>query len=319
MKLPLVAVVQGGASVEREVSLRGAQRVRGALEKARYDTTLVELDHTAFEALRAMGPSFAFVAAHGGYGEGGGLQTLLELLAIPFTGSGSLASRLCMNKVLTKQILVREGLPTPAFHGFSRKLLTDLGAASALDAVERSLGRPLVVKPARGGSSFGLRVVREGDELRPAILGAIAYDDEILIEAYVEGRELAVTILGDPTAPRVLPIVEIVADGGVYDYGAHYEFDSTKLVAAELPEHVQRRVSEVAASAYVALGCRDVARADIILDSAGEPQILELNTIPGMTETGPTPFAASLAEMSFPDLIEAVSQRASTERVTTEA
>jgi D-alanine-D-alanine ligase len=318
VKLPLVAVVQGGASVEREVSLRGAQRVRGALEKAGYDTTLVELDHTAFEALRAMSPSFAYVAAHGGYGEGGGLQTLLELLAIPFTGSGSLASRLCMNKVLTKQILVREGLPTPAFHGFSRKLLTDLGAASALDAVEQSLGRPLVVKPARGGSSFGLRVVREGDELRPAILGAIAYDDEILIEAYVEGRELAVTILGDPTAPRVLPIVEIVADG-VYDYGAHYEFDSTKLVAAELPAPVQRRVSEVAASAYVALGCRDVARADIILDAAGEPQILELNTIPGMTETGPTPFAASLAEMSFPDLIEAVSKRASTQRVISEA
>jgi D-alanine-D-alanine ligase len=316
VKLPLVAVVQGGASVEREVSLRGAQRVRGALEQTGYDTTLVELDHTAFEALRALSPSFAYVAAHGGYGEGGGLQTLLELLEIPFTGSDSLTSRVCMNKVLTKQMLVRAGLPTPAFHGFGRKLLTDLGAASALDRVEQSLGRPLVVKPARGGSSFGLRVVRAGDELRPAILGAIAYDDEILIEAYVEGRELAVTIIGDATAPQVLPIVEVVSDGGVYDYGAHYEFDSTKLVAAELPEHTKRRVTEVAASAYAALGCRDVARADIILDSAGEPQILELNTIPGMTETGPTPFAASLAGLSFGDLIRTVSERASTERVT---
>jgi D-alanine-D-alanine ligase len=310
VNLPLVAVVQGGASVEREVSVRGAQRVRAALEHAGYDTSVVELDHTAFEALRALGPKFVFVAAHGGHGEGGGLQSLLELLEIPFTGSDSLASRLCMSKALTKQTLVRAGLPTPAFHAFSRRLLTELGAASALDIVERHLGRPLVVKPAHGGSSYGLRVVRDGDELRPAILAALSYDDEVLIERYVEGRELAVTVLGDARDPQALPIVEIVADGGVYDYGAHYEFDSTKLIAADLPEQIRRRVDEVAVSAYTALGCRDVARADIILDSEGEAQILELNTIPGLTETGPTPFAASLAGMSFADLVGAIAERA---------
>jgi len=284
--------------------------VRSALEYAGYDTAVVELDHTAFEALRALAPKFVFVAAHGGHGEGGGLQSLLELLEIPFTGSNSFASRLCINKLLTKRTLVRAGLPTSAFHGFSRRLLTELGAASALDVVERRLGRPLVVKPAHGGSSYGLRVVRDGDELRPAILAALSYDDEILIERYIEGRELAVTMLGDSDAPRVLPIVEIIAEGGVYDYGAHYEFDATKLIAADLPEPVRQRVTEVAASAYTALGCRDIARADLILDADGEPQILELNTIPGFTETGPTPFAASLAGLSFAELVTTVSERA---------
>lgn len=310
MSKGLVAIVQGGASVEREVSVSGAQRVRTALEQVGYDTTVLELDQGAFQALRALNPKFVFIAAHGGHGEGGGLQGVLELLELPFTGSDSLSSRICMSKVLTKQMLVRAGLPTPAFHAFSRELLVDLGAASALDAVERGLGRPLVVKPAQGGSSFGLRVVAEGDELHAAILGAIAYDDEILIERYVEGRELAVTVLGAPDAPRVLPIVEIVAEGGLYDYGAHYEFGSSKLVAAQLPDHVVKRVSEVAAGAYTALGCRDIARADIILDAGGEPQILELNTIPGLTETGPTPFAASLAGMDFPELVAAVAARA---------
>jgi D-alanine-D-alanine ligase len=315
--LPLVAVVQGGASVEREVSVRGAQRARAALEHAGYDTALIELDHTAFEALQALGPKFVFVAAHGGHGEGGGLQGLLELLEMPFTGSGSLASRLCMSKALTKQTLVRTGLPTPAFHAFGRRLLTELGAATALEVVERRLGRPLVVKPAHGGSSYGLRVVRDGDELRPAILAALSYDDEVVIERYIEGRELAVTILGASHEPQVLPIVEIVADGGVYDYGAHYEFDATKLIAADLPEPIRQRVNEVAARAYTALGCRDIARTDIILDSAGEPQILELNTIPGLTETGPTPFAASLAGMSFATLVQVVAERAAHPRTTT--
>jgi D-alanine-D-alanine ligase len=301
------------------VSVRGAQRVRAALEAGGYDTTVIELDHTAFDALRAMHPKFVFVAAHGGHGEGGGLQELLELIGLPFTGSGALASRLCMSKVLAKQMMVRAGLPTPPFHAFGRKLLTDLGAAAALDVVEQRLRHPLVVKPAHGGSSFGLRVVQEGGELRPAILAALAYDDEILIERYVEGRELAVTILGDPRTPNVLPVVEIIGGSGVYDYGAHYEFDSNKLAAAELPEPVRRRVEEVAAAAYSTLGCRDFARADMILDQEATPHILELNTIPGLTETGPTPYAASLAGMSFGELVQAVSARAEAARAPTSA
>jgi D-alanine-D-alanine ligase len=308
----VVAVVQGGSSTEHEVSVRGARRVRAAFESLGYKALTVELNHTVVEVLRQAKPDFVFVVAHGGEGEGGGLQSILEILDIPFTGSDSLASTLCMNKVLTKRMLTRAGLPTPEFHAFSRELFTSLGAAATLGSVEEKIQRPLVVKPANGGSSVGLRVVAGSDELRPALLGAIAYDDEVLVERYIEGRELAVTILGDCDTPQVLPIVEITPDGGIYDYGAHYEFGVSELAQAELPTDVAQRVVDVAAQAYRTLGCRDIARVDMILDGQNDPQILELNTSPGLTETGPTPFAADLAGMSFVDLVLATARRAQT-------
>lgn len=310
-----VAVARGGTSIEREVSLRGAHRVTAALRQAAYEVTEVEIDHTVLERVRELAPAFVFIVAHGRHGEDGSLQALLELLEVPFTGSDSLASALCMDKILTKRLLQRAGLPTPPFHAFSRRTFQDLGAATVFDDVMASLGAPVVVKPARLGSSFGIKFVSHPDQLRTAVLGSVAYDDEILVEQHVAGRELAVTVVGSgeagADAARPLPIVEIFSTREFYDYEAHYDFDVVKLAApATLDGDVRAAVEAISLAAYRTLGCRDFARVDVMLNAAAEPQILEINTIPGLTETGPTPYAADAAGMTFADLVATIARRA---------
>jgi D-alanine-D-alanine ligase len=311
-----VAVARGGTSIEREVSLRGAHRVTAALRDCGHDVTEIEIDHTVLDRVRELGPDFVFIVAHGRNGEDGSLQALLELLGVPYTGSDSLASALCMDKILTKRLLQRAGLPTPPFHAFSRGTFQDLGAATVFDDVMASLGAPVVVKPARTGSSFGIKFVSHPEGLRTAVLGSVAYDDEILVEQHVSGREVAVTIVGEsrPGAsepPRTLPIVEIFSHREFYDYEAHYDFDVVRLHApAELDEDVRAAVDEVSLESYRVLGCRDFARVDVMLDADDRPQILEVNTIPGLTETGPSPYAADAAGMSFTDLVATIARRA---------
>lgn len=311
-----VAVARGGTSIEREVSLRGAHRVTTALRDAGHEVTEVEIDHTVLDHVRELAPDFVFIVAHGRNGEDGSLQGLLELLGVPYTGSDSLASALCMDKILTKRLLQRAGLPTPSFHAFSRGTFQDLGAATVFDDVMESLGAPVVVKPARTGSSFGIKFVSHPEGLRTAVLGSVAYDDEILVEQHVSGREVAVTVLGDSRAgagdpPRALPIVEIFSHREFYDYEAHYDFDVVRLHApAELSEDVRAAVEDVSLEAYRVLGCRDFARVDVMLDGDERPQVLEVNTIPGLTETGPTPYAADAAGMSFAELVAAIARRA---------
>jgi D-alanine-D-alanine ligase len=312
-----VAVAKGGTSIEREVSLRGAHRVTTALRQAGYEVTEVEIDHTVLDRVREVSPAFVFIVAHGRNGEDGSLQALLELLDIPYTGSDSLASALCMDKILTKRLLQHAGLPTPPFHAFSRRTFQDLGAATVFDDVMANLGAPVVVKPARMGSSFGIKFVSHPDQLRTAVLGSVAYDDEILVEQHVAGRELAVTVIGgdESEPPRGLPIVEIFSTGEFYDYEAHYDFDVVKLAApAALDEDVRAAVETVSLDAYRALGCRDFARVDVMLDADSRPQILEINTIPGLTETGPTPYAADAAGMTFAELVAAIARRAAGDR-----
>jgi D-alanine-D-alanine ligase len=306
-----VAVARGGTSIEREVSLRGAHRVTAALREAGHDVVEVEIDHTVLDRVREAAPAFVFICAHGRNGEDGSLQELLELLGVPYTGSDSLASALCIDKILTKRLLQRAGLPTPAFHAFSRRTFQDLGAATVFDDVMRMLDAPVVVKPARMGSSFGIKFVSHPDQLRTAVLGSVAYDDEILVEQHVSGRELAVTIVGEGAGSRALPIVEILSAQAFYDYEAHYDFDVARLDApAALPEEARAAVEAVSLEAYRTLGCRDFARVDLMLDERSQPQILEINTIPGLTETGPTPYAADAAGMSFAELVQTISQRA---------
>lgn len=306
-----VAVASGGTSIEREVSIRGARRVVAALRQAGDDVSELEIDHTILDRVRELAPDYVFIVAHGRNGEDGSLQELLELLEVPFTGSDSLASALCIDKILTKRLLVRAGLPTPPFQAFSRRTFQDLGAAVVFDEVLDRLGTPVVVKPARLGSSFGIKFVSEPDRLRTAVLGSVAYDDEILVEQHIDGRELAITILADETGrPRALPIVEILSSREFYDYEAHYDFDVVSLDApASLTPEVAGEAERVAVTAFEALGCRDFARVDLMLDSDGHPQILELNTIPGLTETGPTPFAADAAQMTFAQLVAAIAHR----------
>jgi D-alanine-D-alanine ligase len=307
-----VAIARGGASIEREVSLRGARRVNAALRSMGVEVAEVEIDHTVIERLRELDPAYVFIVAHGHSGEDGSLQALLELLGVPYTGSDSLASALCLDKILTKRLLVRAGLPTPPFHAFSRRTFQDLGAAAVFDDVMERLGAPVVVKPARLGSSFGIKYVAEPAQLRTAVLGAVAYDDEILVERHLSGRELAVTVLGgDGTPHEALPIVEILGAQELYDYEAHYDFDVVRLDApASLEPSVRTAVEEAALAACRTLGTRDFARVDVILDAQGDPQILEVNTIPGLTETGPTPLAAEAAGMTFAELVGRIGARA---------
>ena len=317
-----VAVAKGGTSIEREVSLRGAHRVTNALRQAGYDVTEVEIDHTVLDRVREVAPEFVFIVAHGRNGEDGSLQALLELLGVPYTGSDSLASALCIDKIMTKRLLLRAGLPTPPFHAFSRRTFQDLGAATVFDEVMLSLGAPVVVKPARMGSSFGIKFVSHPDQLRTAVLGSVAYDDEILVEQHVAGRELAVTVIGGAGSepPRGLPIVEIFSTREFYDYEAHYDFDVVKLAApADLDEDIRAVVEAVSLDAYRTLGCRDFARVDLMLDADSRPQILEINTIPGLTETGPTPYAADAGGMTFAELVTAIARRAAGDRSTSES
>jgi D-alanine-D-alanine ligase len=311
-----VAVAAGGTSIEREVSLRGARRVMAALRASGAEVTELEIDHTILDRVRELAPAYVFIVAHGRNGEDGALQELLELIDVPFTGSGSLASSLCIDKVMTKRLLLRAGLPTPRFQAFSRRTFQDLGAAVVFDEVMDRLGAPVVVKPARLGSSFGIKFVSAGEQLRTAVLGSVAYDDEILVEQHIAGRELAVTVLDGPDGqPRALPIVEILSDREFYDYEAHYDFDLVSLDApAKLEPDIAAEAERVSVEAFRTLGCRDFARIDLVLDADDRPQILELNTIPGLTETGPTPFAADAAGMSFAELVQTIARRAGSAR-----
>jgi D-alanine-D-alanine ligase len=306
-----IAIARGGTSIEREVSLRGARRVMAALRQSEAELAEIEIDHTVIERVRELAPEFVFIVAHGQSGEDGSLQAMLELLDVPYTGSDSLASALCLDKIVTKQLLRRAGLTTPPFHAFSRHAFQDLGAAALFDEVMERLGAPVLVKPARQGSSFGIKYVARPEQLRTAVLGAVAYDDEILVERHVSGRELAVTVLGGPEEGagaipyEALPIVEILGTAEVYDYEAHYDFDAVRLDApADLPDAERHEVERAALSACRTLGTRDMARVDLILEPSGEVQILELNTIPGLTETGPTPLAAEAAGIGFGGLVD---------------
>ena len=314
-----VAIARGGTSIEREVSLRGARRVSAALRQAGSEVSELEIDHTLIDHLRELAPEYVFIVAHGQSGEDGSLQTLLELIGVAYTGSDSLASALCLDKILAKRLLLRAGLPTPPFHAFSRRSFQDLGAAAVFDDVLARLGGgPVVVKPARLGSSFGIKYVARPEQLRTAVLGAVAYDDEILVEAHLSGRELAVTVLGGPegeTPYEALPIVEILGASELYDYEAHYDFDVVRLDApAALTDAEAAAVTETALAACAALGTRDVARVDLILDERNGPQILELNTIPGLTETGPTPLAAEAAGLGCGGLVARIAARAGDRR-----
>ncbi len=303
-----VTVVNGGRSMERAISLRSGRRAATALEDLGFEVAVVDPDHHFVRHMMEHRPAFVFVAMHGRGGEDGTLQDILEILGVPYTGSDVHASARCLDKHAFKQALSAAGLATPAWHSFNREAFSQFGAGETLPALTEQLGFPLVVKPAREGSSLGIKVVHRPDEFLAAIVGAFNYDDRVLIEEFVKGRELAVTVIGPAEHPRALPLVEIVTAEPYYTFTAHYETGAATLRVAELDEDELARVQKAAEDAYSLAGCRDLARVDIILDSAG-PQILEINTVPGLTETGPTPFAADAGGLDFNELIAAIIRR----------
>jgi D-alanine-D-alanine ligase len=298
-----VAVLKGGRSLERGVSLRSGARVEDALERLGHEAVSIDVGADLVERLVAARPEVAFVAMHGVGGEDGTAQELLELLGIPYTGPGAAACSRCIDKVLAKHAIREAGLPTPDWFAFTQTAFRELGAADALGELERRLGFPLVVKPSRGGSSLGVRFAAAPGEVPQALVSAFSYDDRVLTERFVDGRELAVSVLGD----EALPVVEAIpAEGDRYDFEARYEIGRTRFVCpAVLGEEERRAVTEAALATYRALGCTGFARVDLILDRDG-PWVLEANAIPGLTDTSLLPQAAEAAGMSFEDLVERI-------------
>jgi D-alanine-D-alanine ligase len=240
---------------------------------------------------------------HGVGGEDGTVQELLEILGIPFTGPGASACARCMDKVQAKYSIEDAELPTPPWFAFNQTAFRELGAADALGRLEETLGFPLVVKPSRGGSSLGVKFAASPGEVPQALVSAFSYDERVLLERYVEGRELAVSVLGD----EPLPVVEaILLEGDRYDFEARYEIGRTRFACpAELSDDEFRAVTEAALGTYRALGCTGFARIDLILASDG-PWLLEANAIPGLTDTSLLPQAAEAAGLSFEQLVERI-------------
>jgi D-alanine-D-alanine ligase len=304
-----VAVLKGGRSLERAVSLRSGAHVQEALQRLGHDVAPIDAGAELVPELIAAEPDVAFIALHGRDGEDGTVQGLLETLGIPYTGSGPVACLRATDKVLAKRLMVDAGIPTPDFRAFKETAIRDLGGAQAMPAVEGALGYPLVVKPATGGSALGVKFARASDELPGAIVGALSYDRAVLIERYVAGRDLAVSVLdGRPgEEPMALPIVEAVPrEEEFYDYESRYEIGMTTFVSpADLPAETTARAQELAVSVYRLLGCRGVARVDMLLEhDGGGLWVLETNVVPGMTDTSLLPQAADAAGISFDELVE---------------
>ncbi len=294
-----VAVLAGGRSLERGVSLRSGARVEDALRALGHQVEPVDPGADLVRQLKRARPDVAFIALHGPGGEDGTVQELLAILGIPFTGPGVAACVRCMDKVVTKHEIRAADLPTPDWVAFNSTAFRELGAADALDEIEGRLGFPLVVKPARGGSSLGVEFAAGRGAVPEALVAAFSYDDRVLLERYARGRELAVGILdGEP-----LPIVEATPkQEDFFNFEARYEIGRTEYTCpAKLAGKDADAVQEVAARTYETLGCSGFARVDLILADDG-PEVLEVNAIPGLTDTSLLPQAAEAAGLTFEQL-----------------
>ncbi|HSR24532.1 MAG TPA: D-alanine--D-alanine ligase [Candidatus Eisenbacteria bacterium] len=290
-----IAVLQGGRSAEREVSLRSGAQVAAALRGRGHRGEQVDLDRDVWDRLRDGAYDCVFIALHGRRGEDGTVQGMLELLGVPYTGSGVLASALCIDKARTNRLLQAEGFPVPEFEEVEG------------DDVERLAGRyclPAVVKPVREGSTIGLTIAHDVDALASGLVLARRYDARVLVQRFVAGTEITVGVLATPEL-LVLPTLEITYENETYDYDAKYtEGRSHHIIPARVPELARRAVADAAGRAFRALGCEGMARVDFIVDRDCTPWLLEVNTVPGLTALSLLPDAARAAGIQFPELCE---------------
>jgi len=310
-----VAVLKGGSSLEREVSLRSAARVEDAVGELGHEAIGIDVGQDLVDRLRQHQPDVVFIALHGPGGEDGTVQELLEILDLPYTGPGVAACALCMDKVAAKHEMRANGIPTPDWAAFNATAFRELGAADTLDEIEARLGFPLVVKPASQGSSLGVEFAATREEVPEALLAAFSYDDRVLLERYVRGRELAISVLDG----EALPIVEAIPrEEDFFNFEARYEIGRTDYVCpAELGGDLTGQVRELAARTYETLGCSGFARVDMMLGERG-PRVLEVNAIPGLTDTSLFPMAAEAAGIDFTQLVGRILASAR-ERPATEA
>jgi len=295
-----VAVLKGGRSLERQVSLRSGARVEDALSRLGHEVVSIDAAADLVKRLKAERPEVAFVALHGADGEDGTVQELLEILAIPYTGPGVAACQRSMDKPAAKQELRAAGVPTPDWVSFSSTAFKELGAADALEEIEAALGFPLVVKPGRGGSALGVHFAAGRGDVPQALLAAFSYDERVMLERHVDGRELSVAMLdGEP-----LPIVEVrPTEEDRYSYEARYEIGRTEFdCPASLGDADVEAVESAAKRTWEALRCEGFARVDLMLDADG-PHVLEVNSVPGLTDTSLFPMAAEAAGVGFEELI----------------
>lgn len=298
-----VLVLAGGLSHERDVSLKSGRRVAEALREVGVDVSQRDADADFLGSLRDDPPSVVFSLLHGAQGEDGATQEVLTLAGVPFVGSPAASCRQTFDKPVAKGLLERAGLRTPPGAVLPQSTFRELGAAALLDALVARLGMPLVVKPARGGSSLGTSVVTEADDLPSAMVECFAYGEAALIERMIHGTEVAVSVVDTGDGPVALPAVEIVAESGTYDYHARYTAGTTEFfVPARLPETVGDSVARHAVAAHQALGLRDLSRTDMIVDTTGTPWLLDVNVAPGMTETSLFPQAVRAAGIGLGDL-----------------
>jgi D-alanine-D-alanine ligase len=301
-----IAVLKGGRSLERQVSLRSGARVHDALVRLGHRVVAIDVGSDLVERLERERPELAFIALHGRDGEDGTVQELLDAIGIRYTGSGVSACIRAADKVLAKHAMRDRGIPTPDFFAFNETAFRELGAAQALPAIERRLAFPIVVKPAGQGSALGVKFAPTAAEVPAALVAAFSYDRRVLLERYVWGRDLAVSIVEQRGRPIALPVVEAVPkQEPFYDFEARYEIGRTTFVCpAELPPAVSDRASELALEVFELLGCAGFARIDMMLASAGEQlYVLEADPIPGMTETSLLPQAADAAGIGFDELV----------------
>ncbi len=289
-----VTVLAGGLSHERDVSLRSGRRVAEALRGVGVEVDVRDVDASLLGALARDRPDAVLPVLHGVNGEDGALRSVLELLNVPYVGTTPAACRIAFDKPTAKTVVAASGVATPDAVALPHETFRELGAAALLDAIVARLGLPLVVKPAHGGSALGLAVVERPEELTGAMVGAFAYGSTALVERFITGTEVAVSVIDVGDGPRALPAVEIVPDSGLYDYTARYTAGMTEFfVPARLPEPAAEAAAELAVAAHRALRLRDFSRSDVIVDAAGTGWFLEVNVAPGMTETSSFPMAVA--------------------------
>jgi D-alanine-D-alanine ligase len=308
-----VVVLAGGLAYERDVSIRSGRRVCEALKLAGASVRVLDADAALIGTLVADRPDAVFVALHGESGEDGALRTVLDLVGVRYAGSDAAACRMAWDKPNAKAAVRAAGLSTPDWVALPHSTFRELGAAAVLDRIVDQLGLPLMVKPAQGGSALGAQQIVAAAELPDAMISCLSYGDTVLVEPYVQGVEVAVSVVDLGDGPVALPAVEIVPSSGVFDYASRYTAGTTTYhTPARLPAEVADRVAEAAVRAHTVLGLRDLSRTDAIVTPAGAVEFLEVNVSPGMTETSLLPMAVAATGLELGSVCASMLRRAAT-------
>ena len=303
-----IVVIMGGTSTEAEISRQTGNAVLKALKSKGYNAVGMELHPETFaEEIRQAKPAIVFNALHGKFGEDGILQGTLEMLGIPYTGSGVLASAVTMDKAASKRVFEAEGISTPKAHTYHRfEMKRDLAAE-----IEKEFSLPVVVKASSQGSSIGVYIVDNADDLAKALEEAFSYDEEVLVEQFIRGKELTVAVWGNEESKEAFPIIEITTESGRYDYESKYtKGASHHIIPARVSEAKTKEIQDLAVKTFTACGCRGVARVDMMFGEDGTPYVIEVNSVPGMTELSLVPDAGRAMGVEFPELCARILQMA---------